>query len=326
MRVLVVGGAGYIGAHMSKMLNEAGHEVVVLDNLSTGHRQAIRWGVFEKAALADGARVEAIFAKYRFDAIMHFAAVSNVAESVHEPLKYYRNNVGDVVSLLDAMRRHQVRRFIFSSTAAVYGEPRQDLIDELHPLQPINPYGAGKLVVERMLAECAAAYNFHSIALRYFNAAGADPSAQIGESHWPESHLIPRVLRLAAGGTLNFRIYGDDYPTPDGTCIRDYVHVNDLCSAHLLALGYIAGDGPGVFDAFNLGNGRGYSVREVIAAVEAVTGKPVKVEMAARRQGDPARLVADGGKAKAVLGWSPSNSTITNIIETAWRWHRAPLY
>jgi len=306
------------------MLAEAGHEVVVLDNLSTGHRQAVRWGVFEEAALADRDRLAAIFDKHRFDAVMHFAAASIVAESVRDPLKYYRNNVADVISLLDAMQRHQVRRFIFSSTAAVFGEPQQQTIDEQHPLLPINPYGASKLAVERMLLDCANAYGFGAVALRYFNAAGADASGLIGESHQPETHLIPRLLRAAQGEAIEVKIYGSDYPTEDGTCIRDYIHVTDLCAAHLAALNHLQ-SGPG-FHAYNLGNGRGYSVREVVAAVERVVGRSLGVELAARRPGDSARLVASSDKARSELQWQPRMPELERMVESAWRWHRKPAY
>jgi UDP-glucose 4-epimerase len=326
MRVLVVGGAGYIGAHMCKMLAESGHETVVLDNFSTGHKAAVRWGVLEEMALVDTERLESVFRKYRFDAVMHFAAASIVGESVRDPLKYYSNNVADVISLLRAMQQHQVIRFVFSSTAAVFGEPRQDYIDERHPLAPINPYGASKLTVERMLADCAAAYGIGSIALRYFNAAGADPSAEIGESHHPETHLIPKLLRMIAGEDDDVRIFGVDYPTPDGTCIRDYIHVNDLCSAHLLALNRLTETGAPAFEAFNLGNGRGYSVKQVIAAVAEVTGKDLDIAVEERRPGDPARLVADGSLAKATLGWTPLCTEIGDIISSAWKWHRHPKY
>jgi len=326
MRILVAGGAGYIGAHMCKMLAEAGHEVVVLDNLSTGHRRAVQWGALEEMALADAGRLDSIFRKYKFDGVMHFAAASIVSESVGDPLKYYANNVSDVISLLGAMQRHGVARFIFSSTAAVFGEPLQDYINEQHPRVPINPYGASKLMVERMLVDCAAAYGIGSIALRYFNAAGADPSACIGESHQPETHLIPKLLRMIAGEDIDVRIFGTDYPTPDGTCIRDYIHVNDLCSAHLLALNRLERRGTSASEAFNLGNGLGYSVKEVIAAVAAVTGKKLELVEDARRPGDPARLVADGAMARSVLGWAPTCVAIADIIDTAWRWHRQSRY
>lgn len=326
MRVLVVGGAGYIGAHMCKMLAETGHQVVVLDNFSTGHREAVRWGCLEEVALADTARLGSVFERHRFDAVMHFAAASIVGESVRDPLKYYANNVADVISLLGVMRQHEVMRFVFSSTAAVFGEPRQDYVDEAHPRQPINPYGASKLTVERMLADCAPAYGISSVALRYFNAAGADPSSVIGESHQPETHLIPKLLRMIAGEEGEVRIFGDDYPTADGTCIRDYVHVNDLCSAHLLALNRLGKMAAPAAEAFNLGNGKGYSVKEVISAVSEVTGKKLGISVDASRPGDPARLVADGTMAKSVLGWMPSCTAITEIIETAWKWHRQPKY
>jgi len=326
MRVLVVGGAGYIGAHMCKMLAEAGHDVVVLDNFSTGHRQAVRWGALEEMALADIDRLDLVFKKYRFDAVMHFAAASIVGESVVDPLKYYGNNVSDVISLLRVMQQNAVTKFVFSSTAAVFGEPQQDSIDERHPRLPINPYGASKLMVERVLLDCAPAYGIGSIALRYFNAAGADPSAEIGESHQPETHLIPRLLRMIAGEDIAVRIFGTDYPTPDGTCIRDYIHVNDLCSAHLLALNRLERTGTATSEAFNLGNGLGYSVKEVIAAVAVVTGKKLELVEDARRPGDPARLVANGAMARSVLGWAPRCAAIADIIDTAWRWHRQPRY
>jgi UDP-glucose 4-epimerase len=324
MRVLVVGGAGYIGAHMARMLVQHGHEAVVLDNFSTGHRAAVKWGPLEEASLADAARLQAVFGGRRFDAVMHFAAASLVGESVADPLKYYRNNVADVIVLLEAMRRAGVERLIFSSTAAVFGEPRQDLIDEQHPLQPINPYGASKLMVERILADCAAAYGLRAVALRYFNAAGAEAEAGIGESHSPETHLIPRLLRRAAGEDLEVRIFGDDYPTADGTCIRDYIHVSDLCRAHLQALDYL-GTQQG-FHAFNLGNGQGYSVRQVVAAVERVIGRSLGIAAAARRPGDPARLVASAAKARAELGWQPQQTALEQIVESAWRWHQKPAY
>ena len=326
MRVLVVGGAGYIGAHMCKMLAEAGHEVVVLDNFSTGHRGAVRWGHLEEMSLSDIARLDLVFECHRFDAVMHFAAASIVGESVRDPLKYYANNVADVISLLGVMRRHEVKRFVFSSTAAVFGEPQSEYIDERHRREPINPYGSSKLTVERILADCALAYGIGAVALRYFNAAGADPSALIGESHEPETHLIPKLLRKIAGEDIDVRIFGGDYPTPDGTCIRDYIHVNDLCDAHLVALTRLSGANPPVFEAFNLGNGLGYSVIEVISAVTAVTGKNLELVVDSRRPGDPARLVADGKLAQSVLGWSPKSPQIADIIETAWRWHLHPRY
>ena len=324
MRVLVVGGAGYVGAHMALMLTQAGHEAVVLDNFSTGHRAAVKWGPLEEASLADADRLDAVFADRHFDAVMHFAAASLVGESVKDPLKYYRNNVADVIVLLEAMRRARVEHLIFSSTAAVFGQPQQDLIDELHPLKPISPYGTSKLMVEQVLADCAAAYGLRAVALRYFNAAGAEATAGIGESHHPETHLIPRLLRRAAVEILEVRIFGDDYPTEDGTCIRDYIHVSDLCQAHLLALEYLkTRDG---FHSFNLGNGQGYSVKQVVAAVEKVIGRTLGIEAAARRTGDPVRLVASSAKARAQLDWKPQWIDLEQIVESAWRWHRQPAY
>ena len=324
MRILVIGGAGYIGAHMSKCLAEAGHDVVVLDDFSTGHRAAVRWGRLEQASIADTAALDRILGGQRYDGVMHFAALSLVGESMLDPLRYYRNNVANVMTLLEAMRRHGVDRFIFSSTAAVFGEPQADLIDELHPLQPINPYGASKLMVERLLSDCAAAYGLRSVALRYFNAAGADASGLIGESHNPETHLIPKLLRRAAGEDSAVRIFGDDYPTPDGTCIRDYIHVADLSQAHLLALQYLNGHAGA--HVFNLGNGTGYSVREVVSAVERVIGRSLNVETASRRPGDPARLVASSERARRELGWQPRIAELEQIVESAWRWHQKPAY
>ncbi|MFP5307345.1 MAG: UDP-glucose 4-epimerase GalE, partial [Gammaproteobacteria bacterium] len=261
---------------------------------------------------------------HRFDAVMHFAAHSQVGESVSDPLRYYRNNVGSTLTLLDAMRRHGVGRFVFSSTAAVYGEPEANPIDEQHPTRPLNPYGRTKLAIEQTLADCAQAYGLRAAALRYFNAAGADPSGRIGESHQPETHLIPRLLRKAAGEDLDVRIFGDDYPTVDGTCIRDYIHVNDLADAHLRALEHL--DAEGGFQCFNLGNGQGYTVRQVVAAVEEVVGRPLGIAVGPRRAGDPTALVAGSARARALLGWIPRSAEMRTIIETAWRWHRQPRY
>ena len=324
MKVLVVGGAGYIGAHMCKTLAEQGYEVIVCDDLSTGHRAALRWGQFVEATIGDTAALDALFAKHRPDAVMHFAACSLVGESVSNPLKYWRNNVSNTLNLLDAMRRHRVERFVFSSTAAIFGEPKSDLIAENHPTQPLNPYGHTKLAVERALEDACAAYGLRAAALRYFNAAGADPSALIGESHEPETHLIPRLLRRAAGEAMDVRIFGDDYPTADGTCVRDYVHVNDLAEAHLGALCQLDQQ-PG-FQRYNLGNGAGYTVRQIVAAVEEVIGRSLDIPVGERRPGDPTTLVASSAHARAVLGWQPRHTDIRSIIETAWRWHQAPSY
>lgn len=324
MRILVVGGAGYIGAHMCKHLAEHGHDVVVCDDFSTGHRAAVRWGECVEASIGDEAALDALFGRQRFDAVMHFAACSIVGESVANPLKYYRNNVGNTLVLLDAMRRHGVERFVFSSTAAIFGEPETELIDEDHPKRPVNPYGRTKLAIEQVLQDCAMAYGLRAVALRYFNAAGADDSGLIGESHHPETHLIPKLLRKAAGETIDVRIFGDDYPTADGTCVRDYIHVNDLADAHLLALRHL-NDTPG-FRAFNLGNGRGFSVSQVIAAVEAVIGRRLHVERGQRRAGDPAYLAASSAQAQGVLGWVPRRPELVDIIESAWRWHQCQSY
>jgi UDP-glucose 4-epimerase len=324
MRVLIVGGAGYIGSHMSKMLAESGHDVTVCDNLSTGHREAVQWGSFVQCRIIDSAGMEDMFSKGRFDAVMHFAANSIVAESMVNPLGYYRNNVAETVALLEMMHRYGVEKFVFSSSASVYGEPEQRLINESHPEIPINPYGRSKLMIEQMLTDIAAAKQLSAVSLRYFNAAGADESGLIGESHHPETHLIPKVLRMATGEAIDVKIFGVDYPTPDGTCVRDYVHVNDLCSAHLDALKFL-GHSKG-FQAFNLGNGQGYSVKQVIAAAEEVVGRKFRVPEHVRRAGDPAYLVASSDKAEQALGWNPRYRDLREIVESAWKWHRSPRF
>jgi len=324
MHVLVCGGAGYIGSHMAKWLATRGIEVTVLDNLSTGHREAVRWGTLVEADLLYPETLEPVFAANRFDAVMHFCARSLVGESVAKPYEYYANNVTGTLNLLEAMRRHGVDRLVFSSTAAVFGQPVSRSIDEDHPTQPINPYGASKLMVERILADAAAAYGLRSVALRYFNAAGASPQGDIGESHEPETHLIPNVLRAALRTGPALSVFGDDYPTPDGTCVRDYVHVDDLAQAHQLALGYLDAN-PGAH-VFNLGNGQGFSVREVIAAAQRISGLEIPHTVAPRRVGDPAVLVASSEKARRDLGWEPAHTSLDTIIESAWRWHQAPSY
>ncbi|MBS7458548.1 UDP-glucose 4-epimerase GalE [Coralloluteibacterium stylophorae] len=324
MRVLVCGGAGYIGAHMCKALAEAGHEVVVLDNLSTGHRQAVLWGELVEADLLRPETLEQAFAGRGVDAVMHFCARSLVGESVQDPYAYYENNVTGSLNLLRAMRRHGVERLVFSSTAAVFGNPQAERIDESHPTQPINPYGRSKLMIEQVLADAAAAYGLRSVSLRYFNAAGADPDGRIGEAHTPETHLIPNLLRAALGQGPAMKVFGADYPTRDGTCIRDYIHVLDLADAHLRALGHMAAHGGA--HVFNLGNGQGFSVREVIRAAEEVAGRAIAHEVAPRRPGDPAVLVADSVRARQELEWTPRYTRVADIIETAWRWHQAPAY
>ena len=318
-KILVIGGAGYIGAHMVRQLINVHCDVVILDNLSTGSRNLVHGGEFFQGNLGDPNLLDRLFTAHAFDAVMHFAAFSQVGESMNQPLEYYRNNLAETVALLDAMVRHDVKRFIFSSTAAVYGEPVAIPINEAHPCTPTNPYGNTKLAVERMLADCDAAYGLKYTALRYFNAAGADESGEIGELHDPETHLIPIVLKAAAGQINHIQVFGTDYPTTDGTCIRDYVHVNDLAQAHLLALDALLGGGESA--VFNLGSSSGYSVKEVIGKAEAVTGKKIPVVEAPRRPGDPAVLVASSEKIKRELGWTPAYDDLEKIIRTAWNWH-----
>lgn len=319
MKYLVCGGAGYIGSHLCKWLRTAGHEVVVLDNFSTGHREAVRWGRLIEADIGDkSALFDALHGEH-FDAVVHLCARSLVGESMLAPYDYYENNVYGTLNVLQWMRRNCVDKFLFSSTAAVFGNPQSPLIDENHPVAPINPYGKSKLMVERILADAAAAYGLRSVALRYFNACGADASGELGEAHHPETHLIPNVLKAALSGNP-VRIFGIDYPTPDGTCVRDYVHVNDLASAHELALSFMqTSDGA---QTFNLGNGKGFSVRQVIDASETVIGQSIRREISPRRAGDPPILVAASDKARDVLGWRPEYTDIEDIIATAWRWHR----
>jgi len=321
VKCLVVGGAGYIGSHMLKMLCAAGHEVTAFDNLSTGFRDAARYGRFVLGDIADRPALESLFRESRFDAVLHFASFISVGESVKEPAKYYRNNVCNTQNLLDAMVAHGTRRFVFSSTAAVYGEPRYSPIDEDHPRQPINPYGRSKLMVEQMLADYDLAYGIRSVCLRYFNAAGADPEGELGERHEPETHLIPLVLQAASGRRASVSLYGTDYETPDGTCVRDYIHVEDLCQAHVLALDRLVQGKPST--AYNLGNGEGYSVREVLRVVREVTGREFEVVERARRGGDAARLVADSRMARSQLGWTPRHGALKKIVEDAWRWENS---
>ncbi len=318
--ILVVGGAGYIGSHMVKMLLDRGFRVVTLDNLATGHRQSVLGGDFVQGDVGDPLLLERLFTGNAFAGVMHFASHIQVGESVTDPAKYYRNNVSNTLILLDAMRKHGVGRFIFSSSAAVYGEPLTVPITESHPKNPINPYGRSKWMIEEVLADYDLAYGLRSVCFRYFNAAGADPGGAIGECHTPETHLIPLVLMAASGRRPQVKIFGEDYDTPDGTCIRDYVHVNDLCQAHLLALESLLQGGGSA--AFNLGNGGGFSVREVIDAAERVTGRKIPVVVAPRRSGDPARLVADASLAHQELGWRPQYSELEQIIRHAWQWEQ----
>lgn len=325
MRILVVGGAGYIGSHMSKMLFLLGHEVVVYDNLSTGHKGSAIYGKLVVGCLSDVSTLEKLFKDFNFSAVIHFAASSLVGESVSNPAKYYRNNVANTLNLLDLMVKYSVNHFIFSSTAAIFGEPVYVPIDEVHPQKPINPYGCSKLMVERILLDYATAYGLDSVALRYFNACGSDPEGELGEIHEPESHLIPLILQAASGRRKSITLFGQDYPTEDGTCIRDYVHVEDLCSAHALALNYLIKNKAKGGLSFNLGNGAGFSVQQVIDTAKRVVAKDNAsfiVELGERRVGDPAILVADATKAKEVLGWKPEFNDLDTIVRHAWRWEK----
>ena len=321
--ILVIGGAGYIGSHMVRMLAKQGYNPVVFDNLSKGHREAVANYPFELGDLGDKARLTEVFKKYGIEAVMHFAAFAEVGESVKEPSKYYHNNVAKVLDLLDALVENDIKYFVFSSTAATFGEPVRPKIDESHPQNPINPYGNTKLMVEKILADFDTAYGLKATALRYFNASGADDSGDIGESHNPETHLIPIVLQAAAGKRTSIKMFGTDYPTPDGTCVRDYVHVNDLARAHILALEKMFKDN--VSERFNLGSGNGFSVAEIVKEAKRITGIDFTVEKAPRRDGDPAVLVADSAKAERILGWKPQYN-LTRIIETAWNWEQHRKY
>jgi len=316
--ILVTGGAGYIGSHVCQLLAASGYTPVTFDSLERGHRWAVQWGPLEIGDIADGARLDQVFRAYRPAAVMHFAAYAYVGESVHEPLRYYRNNIGGTVSLLEAAVRAGAPPIVFSSSCATYGASEVQPITEEHPQEPINPYGRSKLTVERILAETEAVGGSRHAVLRYFNAAGADPSGRIGEVHTPETHLIPLAFHAATGKTGPLTILGDDYPTPDGTCVRDYIHVCDIADAHLRALAALLGGAPSL--SINLGNGRGASVREVISAVERVTGMTVPVAIGARRPGDPPILIADARKAWDVLGWRPERPDIATQITDAWHW------
>ncbi len=319
-KILVVGGAGYIGSHTAKALSEAGMQPVVVDDLSTGHDWAVKWGPLERCDIRDGAALDAVFESHAPDAVLHFASKINVGESVTAPEIYYDTNVTGTLSLLDAMRRHDCAKLVFSSSCAVYGTPERMPLDESHPYGPINPYGSSKLIAETMMADFAHAYGLAYVALRYFNAAGAEWEAGIGEDHQPETHLIPLVLDAAMGRRGTITIFGEDYPTPDGTCVRDYIHVTDLADAHLRALEYLQGGGAS--DAFNLGNGAGFSVREIIDAAVRITGAKVPIVMGARRDGDPAELISNSARAAEILGWTPARRSIDIQIENAWRWHQ----
>jgi len=320
MNVLLTGGAGYIGSHVVRALAAAGHTPVVYDNLVNGHRAAVGQVAFVQGDVADKATLLGAMRDHAIEAVIHLAAFIEAGESVVKPDKYFRNNTIIGMTLLDAMREAGVREMVFSSTAAVYGTPRRVPIEETDRLDPINPYGASKLCVELMLRGYAPAYGMGFVALRYFNVAGADPSGRIGEDHSPETHLIPLILQVPLGKRPSIKIFGQDYDTPDGTCIRDYIHVRDLADAHVLALGAIE---PGQVKAYNLGNGEGFSVKEVIDACRTVTGAAIPAELTERRPGDPPRLVASSRKAIAELGWRPKYPELPTIVSHAWAWHKA---
>ena len=319
MRVLVTGGAGYIGSHTVRLLLARGHDVTVLDSLVYGHRAAVPADRLVVGDMADPKVLDAALGRGA-DAVVHFAAFAYVGESVADPAKYYANNLVATLAVLDGCRRHGVQKFVFSSTCATYGVPTAVPITEAERQDPINPYGNTKLAVERALADYAGAYPFGYCALRYFNAAGASPDGTIGEDHDPETHLIPLVVAATTGKRPHVEVFGTDYPTPDGTCVRDYIHVDDLAEAHILALGKL---GPGVRLKYNVGTGRGYSVREVVRAVEEVTGLKVPVKEGPRRPGDPPELVADASKIRRELGWAPRYTDLRAIVETAWAWHKS---
>jgi UDP-glucose-4-epimerase GalE len=317
--ILVTGGAGYVGSHACKSLASAGYQPVAYDSLIRGHREAVRWGPLIEADLADARQLADTLKRFDVAAVLHFAAFAYVGESTEQPGLYFRNNVANTLTLLEAMRTSAVRHIVFSSTCATYGVPERVPIAESAPQRPVNPYGESKLMVERMLHWYGSAHGFTHVALRYFNAAGADPQAEIGEEHEPETHLIPLVLQAAMGRRAQVDVLGTDYPTPDGTAVRDYIHVQDLAEAHVKALNLLLKGGLSI--AANLGTGLGHSVREVIAAAERVTGRRVPRREAARRPGDPPVLVADPARARALLGWRPKLSDLDTIIKTAWIWH-----
>lgn len=318
--ILIVGGAGYIGSHLNKEISKKGYKTVVFDNLSYGYEKFVKWGIFEQGDLGNIEDIRRIFKKYRIEAVMHFAAFTYVGESVEDPQKYYINNVKNTLNLLQVMLEENVKYFVFSSTCATYGNPVEIPITENHPQNPINPYGRGKLIVEEILKDYSDAYGLTYASLRYFNAAGADPDCEIGEMHDPETHLIPLVLDAASSKREDIKIFGTDYDTPDGTCIRDYIHVTDLADAHILALEYLQKGGKS--DFFNLGNGNGFSVKEVVETARKITGKPIKEVEVERRPGDPPVLIGSSKKAMETLNWKPKYCHLSQIIETAWKWHK----
>lgn len=324
MAILICGGAGYIGSHINKQLNLEGYDTVVFDNLIYGHREAVKWGAFVQGDLCNEEDIESVFAARSIDAVFHFAAYAYVGESVEQPEKYYYNNVVNTLNLLKVMRKYGCNKIIFSSTCATYGEPEKVPITENMSQNPINPYGMTKLTVERIFKDYAKAYALKFVVLRYFNAAGADPDVEIGESHNPETHIIPLILDVASGKRETFKVFGTDYDTPDGSCIRDYIHVTDLADAHIRALHYLENGGEG--DFFNLGNAIGTSVLDVVESAKRVTGRKFDVIHTERRPGDPAKLVGSSEKAQRVLGWKPKYGDIDTIISHAWKWHENAEY
>ncbi|MBC6679565.1 UDP-glucose 4-epimerase GalE [Zhenpiania hominis] len=324
MAILICGGAGYIGSHTNKLLADNGYETIIFDNLIYGHEEAVKWGIFRKGDLKNSDEIEELFQDYKIDAVLHFAAYAYVGESVKEPEKYYINNVSNTLNLLKTMRKHGCKKIIFSSTCATYGKPVNMPITENMKQMPINPYGTSKYMIERILDDYHRAYDLEYVVLRYFNAAGADFGGEVGESHDPETHVIPLLLDAASGKKDEFKIFGTDYQTPDGSCIRDYIHVVDLARAHLAALKYLEQGRKS--DCFNLGNEVGISIFELIETTRKVTGKNFKVIYADKRVGDPAVLVASSAKAKATFNWKPKYSDIETIIKSAWQWHENKAY
>ena len=320
MDILVTGGAGYIGSHCCKELRRQGHQPVTIDNLVYGHAQNVKWGPFYRGNIRDDMLLDRIFSEHDIGAVMHFAAYAYVGESVQDPQKYYTNNLRDTIILLEKILHHAVPCFVFSSSCAVYGRPQSIPIKEDHPRSPVNPYGRTKHMIEQVLFDYSTAYDFRFMSLRYFNAAGADPQGQIGEDHTPETHLIPLILEVAKGRRKDLEVYGTDYDTADGSCVRDYIHVSDLATAHVSALDKLLGGAPS--ECINLGTGNGYSVLQVIEQASAITGEKIPYRAVGRRPGDPAVLVASNARAQTVLGWDPGLSDLKTILQTAWSWHR----
>jgi UDP-glucose 4-epimerase len=321
--ILIVGGAGYIGSHVNKALNKKGYETIVFDNLIYGHKEFVKWGKFYMGDLKNRDDIERVFKENHIDAVMHFSAYTYVGESVKNPSKYYTNNLINTINLLDLMVKYNIKKFIFSSSCATYGVPLEIPITEAHPQNPVNPYGKTKFMVEKVLEDYDRAYGLKYVNLRYFNAAGADPDSEIGEWHDPETHLIPLAIYNAIGINSNITVFGTDYKTDDGTCVRDYIHVNDLASAHILALEYLMSEKKS--NSFNLGNGNGFSVKKILDVVESKSGKKLNIIYGPRREGDPAVLVGSSKKAYEVLGWKPFYDRIDLIVETAYNWHKKQL-